>query len=176
MATTRTGSSRDASLRQVRAALQTHCGLTIETRFCPPDVADPFDTVEWETRSAASKDEAGGVLFEQNECEVPSGWSQLATNVVVSKYFYGENGTPERERSVRQLIDRVTRTIADWGWEDGYFASDTARGFRFELDAAFRRDSPSPTVLQPRLAKGLGSRAGRLPDVDNGDVALPRAP
>jgi ribonucleoside-diphosphate reductase alpha chain len=47
----------------------------------------------------------------------------LATNVVVSKYFYGENGTPERETSVRQLIHRVTRTIADWGIADGYFAT-----------------------------------------------------
>jgi ribonucleoside-diphosphate reductase alpha chain len=46
----------------------------------------------------------------------------LATNVVVSKYFYGENGTDERERSVRHLIHRVTRTIADWGKADGYFA------------------------------------------------------
>jgi ribonucleoside-diphosphate reductase alpha chain len=68
----------------------------------------------------------GGVRrssLEQPGCEVPKHWSQLATNVVVSKYFYGENGTPERERSVRQLIHRVTRTIADWGIEDGYFAS-----------------------------------------------------
>ena len=73
-----------------------------------PDVADPFETMEWELRSAAIKDENGEVLFEQNDCEIPTSWSQLATNVVVSKYFYGENGTPEREQSVRQLIHRVT--------------------------------------------------------------------
>ena len=83
--------------------------------FCPVDVADPFDTVEWDLRTAAIKGEAGEVLFEQTDCEVPAVWSQLATNVVVSKYFYGENGTPEREHSVRQLIHRVSRTIADWG-------------------------------------------------------------
>jgi ribonucleoside-diphosphate reductase alpha chain len=98
-------------------------GLRIEPVFCPPEVADPFETVQWETRSAAIKDENGGVLFEQTDCEIPATWSQLATNVVVSKYFYGEVGTPQRERSVRQLIHRVTRTIADWGVADGYFAT-----------------------------------------------------
>ncbi len=98
-------------------------GLNIDREFCPADVADPFETVEWECRSAAIKDENGGVLFEQHETEIPKSWSQLATNVVVSKYFYGENGTPERESSVRQLIHRVSRTIADWGIADGYFAS-----------------------------------------------------
>ncbi len=98
--------------------------LAIEARFCPADVADPFDTVEWDLRSAAIKGEAGEVLFEQHDCEVPASWSQLATNVVVSKYFYGEVNTPEREHSVKQLIHRVCRTIADWGLDDGYFASE----------------------------------------------------
>ncbi|MCA9165830.1 MAG: hypothetical protein KDA62_22740, partial [Planctomycetales bacterium] len=94
--------------------------LTVEPTFCPTDVADPFDTVQWEVRSAAIKDENGGVLFEQTDCEIPAQWSQLATNVVVSKYFYGEIHTPQRENSVRQLIHRVSRTITDWGLEDGY--------------------------------------------------------
>ena len=106
-----------------QAAGTGQAGLQIEQRFCPQDVADPFDTVEWETRSAAIKDENGGLLFEQTDCEIPSDWSQLATNVVVSKYFYGENGTEERESSLRQLIHRVSRTISDWGIEDGYFDS-----------------------------------------------------
>jgi ribonucleoside-diphosphate reductase alpha chain len=99
-------------------------GLRIEPRFCPREVADPFDSVQWELRSAAIKDENGEILFEQHDCEIPAGWSQLATNVVVSKYFYGENGTDERERSVRDLIHRVTRTIADWGKADGFFLTD----------------------------------------------------
>jgi len=99
-------------------------GLQIAPVFCPEDVSDPFETVQWELRSAAIKDENGDALFEQTECEIPADWSQLATNVVVSKYFYGENGTSERESSVRQLIHRVTRTIADWGKADGYFASE----------------------------------------------------
>ena len=99
-------------------------GLRIDPVFCPTDIADPFDTVAWELRSATIKDESGKAMFEQKDVEIPASWTQLATNVIVSKYFYGENGTPERERSVRQLIHRVTRTIADWGKQDGYFASD----------------------------------------------------
>src|SRR5580698_8690955 len=98
-------------------------GMVIDTVFCPENVADPFDTVQWDLRTAAIKGEAGEVLFEQTDAEIPSTWSQLATNVVVSKYFYGEVNTPERETSVRQLIHRVSRTIADWGSQDGYFAS-----------------------------------------------------
>ncbi|MBI1346025.1 vitamin B12-dependent ribonucleotide reductase [bacterium] len=97
--------------------------LHIEPTFCPTNAADPFDTVQWDLRTAAIKDENGKVLFEQTDCEIPAPWSPLATNVVVSKYFYGEHGTAEREHSVRQVIHRVARTIADWGTEDGYFAS-----------------------------------------------------
>ena len=109
-------------------------GLKIDAEFCPTDVADPFDTVQWELRSAQIKDENGKLMFEQKDAEIPAFWTQLATNVVVSKYFYGENGTPERERSVRQLIHRVTRTIADWGKADGYFADDeNAERFYREL-------------------------------------------
>jgi len=109
-------------------------GIQIQPTFCPTNVDDPFSTTEWELRSAAIKDENGGVLFEQTDCEVPAAWSQLATNVVVSKYFYGENDTPERENSVRQLIHRVTRTIADWAIEDGYFASaDDGENFYRDL-------------------------------------------
>ncbi len=84
----------------------------------------PFDQVDWDLRTAEIKDERGRAIFRQADCEIPRAWSQLATNVVASKYFYGELNTPERETSVRQLIHRVTRTIADWGRDDGYFASD----------------------------------------------------
>ena len=79
-------------------------GLKVEAHFCPPDVADPFDTVQWELRSAQIKDENGKLMFEQKDAEIPASWSQLATNVVVSKYFYGENGTGERERSVLRSV------------------------------------------------------------------------
>lgn len=98
-------------------------GMVFLPVFCPSDAPTPFDTVGWELRTAEIKDEAGGLLFEQSQCEIPATWSQLATNVVVSKYFFGEAGSSQRESSVRQLIHRVTRTITDWGLEDGYFAT-----------------------------------------------------
>jgi ribonucleoside-diphosphate reductase alpha chain len=100
-----------------------HGRLKIDAEFCPTDVEDLYTTVDWEVRSAQIKGENGELIFEQTNCEVPSFWSQLATNVICSKYFYGEVGTNEREYSVRQLVHRVARTIADWGLEDGYFAS-----------------------------------------------------
>ncbi len=112
---------------------QTAEAMHINPYFCPENV-DPFDTVKWEARTAQIKDENGGILFEQTNCMIPEQWSALATNVVVSKYFYGEPGTPERETSVKQVIYRVSRTIADWGMEDGYFAStDDAENYYREL-------------------------------------------
>ncbi|GIX02904.1 MAG: hypothetical protein KatS3mg112_1841 [Thermogutta sp.] len=68
-------------------------GIRIDPVFCPPDVPSPFDTVKWTRRTAVIKSDAGGVHFEQPDCEVPETWSQLATNIVASKYFYGELGT-----------------------------------------------------------------------------------
>jgi len=111
-------------------------GISIHALFCPDDGVDPFSTVEWERRTASIKGEGGEVVFEQTDCEIPVTWSQLATNVVANKYFYGEVGTDERERSVRQLIPRVCRTIADWGLADGYFASH-ADGERFYRELAW---------------------------------------
>ncbi|MFH2001509.1 MAG: vitamin B12-dependent ribonucleotide reductase, partial [Planctomycetota bacterium] len=95
--------------------------------FCDAETSDPFETVEWEKRTASIQNETGKSLFEQQGCEIPAGWSQLATDVVVSKYFYGELNTKERETSIRQLIRRVAGTIADWGREDGYFCDDEER-------------------------------------------------
>src|SRR5437660_1503430 len=93
-----------------------------------------FDEVQWETRSATIANEKGEVVFEQHDVEVPTGWSQVATNVVVSKYFRGVIGTPERERSVKQLIGRVARTIHSWGEKQGYFQTAEAGAiFREEL-------------------------------------------
>jgi ribonucleoside-diphosphate reductase alpha chain len=113
-----------------------HGRMKVDATFCPTDIDDVFSTVNWEIRSAAIKGENGEVLFEQTNCEVPSFWSQLATNVICSKYFYGEVGTDQREYSVRQLVHRVVRTIADWGLEDGYFASP-ADGERFYRDLSW---------------------------------------
>ncbi len=135
-------------------------GLKIGATFCAENDQTPFDTVDWELRSAAIKDESGTALFEQNDCEVPASWSQLATNVVVSKYFYGDpNRADERERSVRQLIHRVTRTITDWGLADGYF--DTPEdGDRFYRDLTWlclhqHGAFNSPGMVQRRLARSV---------------------
>ena len=102
-------------------------GLTFKPRFSTPGVS-PFDEIEWDLRTAEITDDSGKAMFRQENVEVPRSWSELATKIAVSKYFYGDaaNGTDPanggREQSVRQLVHRVTRTIADWGIEDGYFA------------------------------------------------------
>ncbi|MDW7979362.1 MAG: vitamin B12-dependent ribonucleotide reductase [Verrucomicrobiales bacterium] len=106
--------------------------LRIERVFSDPRVS-PFDQIEWERRTAEITDDNGKVIFKQENVEVPKSWSVLATKVVVSKYFYGELGTPERETSVRQLIHRVCRTIADWGVKDGYFTKEDGEVFYNEL-------------------------------------------
>jgi ribonucleoside-diphosphate reductase alpha chain len=93
----------------------------------------PFDQLEWDRRTAEITDDAGKVIFKQENVEVPKSWSVLATKVVVSKYFYGEQNTPERETSVRQLIHRIARTIADWGIADGYFTKADGEIFFEEL-------------------------------------------
>jgi ribonucleoside-diphosphate reductase alpha chain len=94
----------------------------------------PYDDVQWETRTASIGNDKGSVIFEQRDIEVPVDWSQTATNIVASKYFYGKLGSPERETSVAQLIERVVNTITDWGKADGYFRADQdAENFRFEL-------------------------------------------
>jgi ribonucleoside-diphosphate reductase alpha chain len=92
-------------------------------RFFSRSGVDPYSTVEWEHRSAVINGEKGEVVFEQQDVEIPKSWSQLATNVVVSKYFRGPIGTPQRESSVRQLIGRVVRAIRGWGEAQGYFAA-----------------------------------------------------
>src|SRR5207249_10012505 len=108
-------------------------GLPWKRYFTRPGVA-PFDEVQWETREASITNEKGEVVFEQHEVEIPTTWSQVATNVVVSKYFRGVLGTPERERSVKQLIGRVVRTIHGWANKQGYFATPEASEiFRDEL-------------------------------------------
>jgi len=98
-------------------------GLTFPRFFTEAGV-DPFDEVVWEIRAAAIGNERGEMVFEQRDVEIPSFWSQQATNIVVSKYFRGQIGTPERERSVKQLIGRVVHTITEWARAQKYFATD----------------------------------------------------
>ena len=98
-------------------------GLKIEHFFSTPGV-HPFEQLEWEKRSAKITDDSGKAIFEQDNIEVPTSWSQLATKVVASKYFYGDIETGQRENSVKQLVHRVCKAIADRGRKDGYFATD----------------------------------------------------
>ena len=92
-------------------------------RYFSTEKAHPFDQIEWERRTASITGDKGEVVFEQKDVEVPKSFSQLATKVVVSKYFYGEANTDEREKSFKELVHRVTRTIADWAGEDGVLST-----------------------------------------------------
>lgn len=108
-------------------------GLRVPRLFTRPGV-HPFDEIQWELRSAIIANDKGEALFEQNNVEVPAFWSQTAVNVVVQKYFHGAINTPERENSVKDMINRVTETMTRWGVEAGYFASaEDADSFYNEL-------------------------------------------
>src|SRR5437899_726295 len=95
-------------------------GLSFRRFFTVPGIS-PYDSVEWEKRTAQITDAQGNVIFEQKDVEVPKDWSMTATNIVASKYLHGPLGTPERETGVRQLVSRVAETIRDWGMAQGYF-------------------------------------------------------
>ncbi len=119
-AVTRTEEERREAVEQPAGSARR--GLEMKRRFTTPGV-DPFDEVEWELRNAVISGEKGDVVFEQKNVEIPKQWSQLATSVVVSKYFRGSLNSPERERSIKQLVGRVVTTIRGWGESQGYFAS-----------------------------------------------------
>lgn len=123
---TSAGSAKDLETGQKK-------GLVVRRVFANSGT-HPFDMIEWEPRTASISNEKGDVIFEQKRVEVPKAWSMTATNVVVSKYFHGKLGTPQRESSVRGLVDRVTRTITEWGKKGGYFNSEAdAEAFYSEL-------------------------------------------
>jgi len=133
------GPPKPAARRKSRSGKKKNSSLRFERVFSDASVA-PLDQIEWERRIAEITDDSGKVIFKQEDIEVPKIWSALATKIAVSKYFYGDiaNGTDPydggRETSVRQLIHRVTRTIADWGLTDGYFAdAEAAEIFYDEL-------------------------------------------
>src|SRR6267143_3051760 len=107
-------------------------GLRLERYFTREGV-HPYDEIDWELRDAVIPSEAGNV-FEQKGVEVPKFWSATATNVVASKYFRGKLTSPEREWSVKQMVDRVVDRITTWGIEGAYFASEAdAQVFNHEL-------------------------------------------
>lgn len=108
-------------------------GLTFMRRNTEKDTS-PYDSVKWEFRTAEIKSDSGSALFRQENVEIPKGWSNTALNIVASKYFHGGMDSPNREKSVKQLVGRVANTIADWGQTDGYFRSNKdAAIFRDEL-------------------------------------------
>ena len=112
---------------------ESQSGLEFKRHFSTEGV-NPYDRLEWTTREAIITNERGEPVFQQKDVEIPVTWSQMATNVVVSKYFRGTLGTPQRENSVRQLISRVVDTISAWGRKDGYFTTDEqAKCFNDEL-------------------------------------------
>ena len=104
-------------------------------RFFTTPGVHPYDEVAWEKRdSRITNWRDGTVAFEQLDVEFPVSWSLNSTNIVAQKYFRGTPGTPEREHSMRQVIDRVADTIHTWGVEGGYFAdAEEAEAFRAEL-------------------------------------------
>ena len=176
------GSSSGPHLGRQRERTDSGTAMNVAAQFCPVD-QDPFDTVSWEKRTAQIKDESGDVLFEQTDCEIPESWSALATNVVVSKYFYGEPHTSERERSVRQLVHRVARTIADWGIADGYFAT-REDGENFYRDLAWLclhqyGSFNSPVWFNVGLYHDYGikgSRGNYYWDAKQGKISRPETP
>jgi ribonucleoside-diphosphate reductase alpha chain len=134
---------RGRGVKGSKKAVAAKKGLSIPRCFTSPGV-DPADELAWETRTAQISGEGGVVVFEQKDVEVPKTWSLLATNVVASKYFRGTLGTPQRERSVRQLVSRVVKTIGAWGRKDGYFASaEDAATFEAELSHLIYRQKMS---------------------------------
>ncbi len=108
--------------------------LTVKRRFTI-EGRDPYDEVEWEIRDAHIPGK-NGPAFEQKDVEFPKFWSQTATNIVAQKYFRGRMSSPERERSVKQMISRIVNTVGTWGRDGGYFADDDeAVTFEDELKA-----------------------------------------
>src|SRR5262245_25191442 len=119
--------------RPATPAVEKRTGLSFRRYFTKPG-RHPFDEVAWETRSAVINDERGRPVFEQHGIEVPNTWSQTATNIVASKYFRGQLGSPQRESSVRLLISRVVDTIRAWAEQQTYFATpEDLQAFSDEL-------------------------------------------
>jgi ribonucleoside-diphosphate reductase alpha chain len=106
--------------------------LTIERRFTREGV-HPYAKLEWEIRHAQTLDRDGKVIFEQENVKFPKSWSINATNIVAEKYFRGQQGTPQRERSVKQIVDRVVGSIGGWGEEQGRFEGVDRAIFEDEL-------------------------------------------
>ncbi|VAW06281.1 Ribonucleotide reductase of class II (coenzyme B12-dependent), partial [hydrothermal vent metagenome] len=140
-------------------------GLRIERRFTTEGIS-PYDTVEWSRRDSRITNPDGSVVFEMTDAEIPDGWSQVAADIMVSKYFrkagvpqfdddgepiLDDNGKPVLgpERSARQVIDRLAATWRWWGEEHGYFASaDDAHAFEDEIAYMLLHQMAAPNSPQ----------------------------
>jgi ribonucleoside-diphosphate reductase alpha chain len=170
------------SLKTKSSKKATRVGVSFPRHFTArlPQGKTPYDEVQWETRTASIGNDKGSTIFEQRDVEVPVDWSQTATNIVASKYFYGKIGSPERETSVAQLVQRVTDTITDWGKKDGYFQTDQdAENFRAELahlmltqKACF--NSPVWFNVGVKETRGYGwiydEKSGKVSKLENGTM------
>jgi ribonucleoside-diphosphate reductase alpha chain len=172
--------SAKIGLLKTKSSTTTRAGVSFPRFFTSKLEAGktPYDEVQWETRTASIGNDKGAVIFEQRDVEVPVDWSQTATNIVASKYFYGKLGSPERETSVAQLVQRVVDTITEWGAKDGYFRTpQDGENFRFELahlmlhqKACF--NSPVWFNVGVKETRGYGwiydEKAGRVTRLESG--------
>src|SRR5881227_2961409 len=133
MASAKQAQTTDSPVDEVVNTVTDEAASVAVRRYFTIPGRDPFEEIEWEQRTAyiPGKDKP---VFEQKDVEFPKFWSQTATNIVAQKYFRGRMGSPDRERSVKQMIGRVVQTIGAWGREGGYFADeDEATTFEHEL-------------------------------------------
>ncbi len=132
-AQTRTITEQMKKFEESRFANPSRAGISL-SRFFTKEGIHPYEEVAWEKRDAVITNHAGDVIFEQKDVEVPESWSQLATNVVVSKYFAGPGKNLPRESSIKELIGRISTTLGRWAREDDYFSSaESADAFEAEL-------------------------------------------
>src|SRR5262245_6272184 len=124
--------TEEMTVEVVNTVVEEGARLGVKRFFTIPG-RDPFDEIEWETRDALIPGR-DGPAFEQRGVEFPKFWSQTATNIVAQKYFRGRMTSPDREKSVKQMIGRIVDTVGGWGRADGYFADDAeAQAFEDEL-------------------------------------------
>jgi ribonucleoside-diphosphate reductase alpha chain len=134
MATVKQETSTATATEFVNSVVDEEARLGVRRFFTIPG-RDPFDEIEWEIRDALIPGR-NGPAFEQRGVEFPKFWSQTATNIVAQKYFRGRLSSPEREKSVKQMISRVVDTIVGWGKSGGYFVDgEEADAFEAELKA-----------------------------------------
>ena len=132
-AQTRTITEQMKKFEESRFANPSRAGISM-SRFFTTEGIHPFEDVAWEKRDAVITNHVGEVIFEQKDVEVPESWSQLATNVVVSKYFAGPGENLPRESSMKELIGRISTTLGRWAREGNYFRTEMeAEAFEAEL-------------------------------------------